>query len=142
MINCECHDSRMVAQQRKEILMLTAELTNQSNEIEVQIARNNKLRNKIKTNEKEKHDFECRVRSLLKEVSTLKDERYKFDAELDSIKKSLVKKDQLIQSQSVKYQQLSIDCERFKKQLGEYQTKTNVKNQIDSQKLLFLVLMF
>lgn len=69
---CNCPDSGMISKQRQEIVLLTNELANQSNEIDRLIARNAKLRSKIKADEKEKIDLENRIKSLLREVSSLK----------------------------------------------------------------------
>lgn len=69
---CTCPDSGMIVKQRHEIINLTKEVTRQTEQIGIILDRNGKLREKLKTNEKEKLDFESRVRSLLKEVNQLK----------------------------------------------------------------------
>lgn len=73
---CTCPDSGMLAKQRQEIVLLTNELTNQSGQIDLLIGRNTKLKNRIKANEKEKHDLEHRIKELVKEVSCFKGFKY------------------------------------------------------------------
>lgn len=69
---CTCPDSGMIVKQRQELILLTQEVTNQSNKIGNLLERNEKLREKLKVNEKEKHDLEDRIRLFHKEVSHLK----------------------------------------------------------------------
>lgn len=69
---CTCPDSGLIVKQRQEIILLTNELKNQEDQINILLKANSNLKNKLKINEKEKTDFENVKRTLNKEISILK----------------------------------------------------------------------
>lgn len=124
---CNCPDSGLIVKQRQEIILLTDDLNNQENEIKQLLISNAKLKTKIKLIEKDKLDLENANKSLKKEIFTFKDDSTKKNEEFEAMKQKLTKKDQLIQNQSVKFQQISIDNEKLKQQLTEKQRLNKVK---------------
>lgn len=70
--NCYCKDSELIRKQREEIVLLTKELQNQDDQLNVMQSCNLRLKAASKLHEKEKENFENAIKLLNNEIKKLK----------------------------------------------------------------------
>lgn len=70
--NCYCKDSELIRKQREEIVLLTKELQNQDEQLNIMQTCNLKLKATSKLYEKEKESFENAIKLLNSEIRKLK----------------------------------------------------------------------
>ena len=70
--NCYCQDRELVRKQREEIILLTKELQNQEEHLNIIQNNNLKIKLTVKSLEKEKNNFENSIKLLNSEIKRLK----------------------------------------------------------------------